>query len=942
MAPSQDPPIDPRAMALNVIDAIHHGMAEGRGFQAIVDLVGDKLRAMLSTDDIGIRWIDRRTRLIHFLYEYEGGQRRQVEPVALIAGGPGDTMARTRAAVVLNSPAEKAAAGIHDLPGTQASRSVVFVPILSRVSMLGTIVLEDYEREHAYGEYAIRLVSTIGATLGTALENARLFDETQRLLKETEQRNAELAVIGSIQQGMAGSLDLRAIIELVGDRLRAVFKSDDLAITWRGDEEGVSHLMYAVQHGVRLPTRSFRPDLEGRFMRALLANQPVLANSRAEMDAWAMHTPDGFEPSLATLTVPVFAAERLLGGITLDSHDPARRFSADDQRLLHTVAASMGVALENVRLFDETREALEQQTATAEVLGVISRSVEDTAPVFEAIGRACQRLFSSDSVIVSLVDEQACVRHVHQASPPELSPGEYDLAWNRLNQGFPRPLAQSYQSYPIRKRRTVHYPDIVHGERVPESMRQIGREVGNFSMLIAPMLRGDLGIGTVHVVRRPPRPFSDIESALLASFASQAVNAIENVRLFNETRSALERQTATAEILKVISASPTDTQPVFDAIVRSVARLFGRKAALRTVEPDGLRRRASSYEPEPGEFHGPPTMPIEPNNLVGRAVLECRALQVADTYTADAMLYMREHASELSFRSIASAPLVYEGKAIGVISVSSPEPGAMSDEQMSLLATFADQAVIAIQNARLFRQAQEARAAAEAAQGFFIDTVRLSVGALARHHRSLDLGARRQRLEFITRLQRQPRRGVAPEVLRQAGGGVGGDAAALIHDLVDARRRHPQRRGQRVHAQPQRCKVVFAQYFAGMHRAQAVHRTCGVALHVGPSMVVNDFNIQRPRCGPHKAHPPLVVDADAVLTDTVALERFEAIAGRRAKELQRARGVQLREFALGHMRDGAKAPRRPTFELGLRVLAAERLNHEGHSITPTVIPGAAR
>jgi two-component system, NtrC family, sensor kinase len=206
-------------------------------------------------------------------------------------------------------------------------------------------------------------------------------------------------------------------------------------------------------------------------------------------------------------------------------------------------------------------------------------------------------------------------------------------------------------------------------------------------------------IGAITVARPEPGSFPEKQIALLQTFADQAVIAIENVRLFNETKEALEQQTATSDILRVISSSPTDVQPVFDAIVRSAAHLFGRKAALRTVEGEGLRRRARSYIAG-DEFHGPDVVPVNTDSLVGRAVLECRALQVADTHALTATPYARR----LAFRSLASAPLVRDGVAIGVISVSSPDPGAMSDKQMALLATFADQAVIAIENVRLFKE----------------------------------------------------------------------------------------------------------------------------------------------------------------------------------------------------------------------------------------------
>jgi hypothetical protein len=160
-----------------------------------------------------------------------------------------------------------------------------------------------------------------------------------------------------------------------------------------------------------------KPDPDGRFMRTLLANRPVLINSRAEMDAWGLRPPEGMTPSLATLTVPIFAGDRLLGGITLDSHDPARQFGADDQRLLQTVAAAMGVALENARLFDETKEALERQTATAEILKIISGSPTDTQPVFESIARNAAALCGGMFANVLLFDGTRQFLHAAMTIP---------------------------------------------------------------------------------------------------------------------------------------------------------------------------------------------------------------------------------------------------------------------------------------------------------------------------------------------------------------------------------------------------------------------------------------------------------------------------------------------------------------------------------------------
>src|SRR5690349_10429251 len=205
------------------------------------------------------------------------------------------------------------------------SLATLTVPIFASDKLIGGLTLDSHDPERQFSEDDQRLLQTVAASVGVALENARLFDETQRLLKETEQRNAELAVINSIQQGIAGSLDFRGIVELVGGNLRTVFGSDNLSIPWWDSASGVAEILYAVEYGERVHPRPVKPDPNGRFMQTLFANRPVLANSRAEMDALGLRPPEGLAPSVATLTVPIFSADKLLGAITLDSHDPARR-----------------------------------------------------------------------------------------------------------------------------------------------------------------------------------------------------------------------------------------------------------------------------------------------------------------------------------------------------------------------------------------------------------------------------------------------------------------------------------------------------------------------------------------------------------------------------------------------------------------------------------------
>src|SRR5208282_349533 len=190
--------------------------------------------------------------LIHYLYEYEHGVRLSPPSASPAPGGAFLRMMQTRQPLVANTRAEQTALGMTLMAGTDQGKSLVTVPILGSDRVLGAIILENYERENAYGEAEVRLLSTVAASMGVALESARLFDETQRLLKETEQRNTELAVINRIQEGMAAELDFQAIIDLVGDKLRDVFHTGDIGIRWYDASANLIHYVYQYEHGVRL------------------------------------------------------------------------------------------------------------------------------------------------------------------------------------------------------------------------------------------------------------------------------------------------------------------------------------------------------------------------------------------------------------------------------------------------------------------------------------------------------------------------------------------------------------------------------------------------------------------------------------------------------------------------------------------------------------------
>jgi GAF domain-containing protein len=265
--------------------------------------------------------------------------------------------------------------------------------------------LEDADRE---------LLALLASVTAVALASLRIAEGLERTAAERdaqlERRTSELTVINSIQQGMAAGLGFQAIIDLVGDKLREVLQFGDVQIVLWDAPTGTAHVLYAFERGVRIQVPPRRPNVDGPMFRALRAKRPVIANNRAEMTAWGLRTVDGTQPSLATAITPIFSGERYIGAIVLESHERENAFGEAEVRLLGTIAASMGVALENARLLDETRVTLERQTATAEILKIISESPTDVQPTFDAIVRSAQRLFAGRLVSIVLPDGTCCGR----------------------------------------------------------------------------------------------------------------------------------------------------------------------------------------------------------------------------------------------------------------------------------------------------------------------------------------------------------------------------------------------------------------------------------------------------------------------------------------------------------------------------------------------------
>jgi len=399
------------------------------------------------------------------------------------------------------------------------------------------------------------------------------------------------------------------------------------------------------------------------------------------------------------LAVPLMREGGAYGAIFLYRTEP-RMFSPDQVALIETFAQQAAIAIDNVRLFNETNEALDQQRASGEVLAAISSSISDTAPVFEKILQSCERLFAGRTVGVNLVGEDGLLRLGAYRGPGR---AEFDKIW-------PAPVDDyTGTGKAILTHRIVEIVDAQNQEDLSERIRHACTAIGIRGVIFAPMLWEGKGIGAIFVGRNFVAPFSEKEIALLKTFADQAVIAIQNARLFNETKEALEQQTAIAEILRVISSSPTDVQPVLDAIAEWAARFCDASAASMYLTDGNVLRHLASKGPSPDPVSHVEALPIDPNSISGRALLERRTIQVEDMHSIGADYPLSfDLAHRLGHRTVVVLPLYREGQPVGTILLRRQEVRPFNEREIALLQTFGDQAAIALENVRLFNETKEA------------------------------------------------------------------------------------------------------------------------------------------------------------------------------------------------------------------------------------------
>ena len=581
-------------------------------------------------------------------------------------------------------------------------RTILATPLLREGIPIGTILIRRTE-VRPFSEKQIKLLETFASQAVIAIENVRLFKEIQErnaeLREALEHQTATAEVLGIISRSPT---DVQPVLDAIVESAARVCGVDDVLL--RLQEENA---MVARAHFGSMPSRRAEisiDDAEFRWLRehGTLHVPDVHA---AQNDFPTLGSASGFR---AFLGAPLRQHGKFIGAL-LARRTEVRTFTPAQIKLLETFADQAVIAIENVRLFNELKELLEQQTATSEILGVIASSPTDLQPVLDAVAERAARLCEANDAQIHLSNREVIRVAACYGDIPH------------VELGVERPVSRDIvNGRAIVERRTVHVHDLAAEIETEFPASKIYQErFGTRTILATPLLREGIPIGDILIRRIEVRPFSEKQIKLLETFADQAVIAIENVRLFKELEErnrqvteALEQQTATSEILQVIAGSPTDIQPVLDTVIANAVKLAGAKQGhIRQYDGEFLKLVAHYNESPEIVATLTPSRPV-PESLNGRAFLERRPVQRVDGQSEyiDPRTQYQSPGQQAGARTALAVPLMREGLATGTILIWRDFVQPFTDRQIELVKTFADQAVIAIENVRLFKELQERNA----------------------------------------------------------------------------------------------------------------------------------------------------------------------------------------------------------------------------------------
>ena len=674
-----------RNAELALINSVQEALAGELELQAIYDAVGDRIRDVFDAQVVDIAIFDETSGLLHFPYTIEGGVRFPDEPIELIGYRKHAMATREPLMIAESTPEEKKRYGNPYVLAGEPVKSALFVPLVVGGRATGVISLQSLDRTHAFSEPDQQLLETLAGSLSVALENARL-------VHETRQRNAELAVINSVQESIAGELDQQAIYDVVGEKLREIFDAQVVDIGVHDESAGILRFVYQIERGVHFPNVTL--PVIGFRKHVMATRQPlaILENMDAALVEYDNPETVVGEPSHGSaMFQPLVVGGRATGVISIQDLDREHAFDDSDQRLLATIAGSLGVALDNAQLVHETRQRNAELALINSVQAAIAGELDPQA-IYDLVGDKLQEVFDAQVVDIGIYDESSGLLQF----PYTIELGVHFDEQPIPLIGFRKHVMETCQALMIE-------------ESTPEVLERYGNPAvlsGDppKSALFVPLVLGGRATGVVSLqnVDRP-RAFDVDDQRLLTTLASSLSVALHNARLVHETRQRVA-ELATVNSVGHALSSQLDLDALIELVGEQVRETFEADIAYVALHDRPSGRIGFAYYYESGDR--PEQDPI----TYGEG-LTSRILQTRESLLLNRSSQFEAHDPVgTSVRSYLGVPILVGDSAIGVISVQSiDEEGRFGEAESRLLATIAANVGVAIQNARLFSEVERQR-----------------------------------------------------------------------------------------------------------------------------------------------------------------------------------------------------------------------------------------
>ncbi len=693
-----------RMAELTVINKVVSTAAGTLDLHEVMQVVVTELARALNVSQVRIALFNAsRDRLVVVAEQYDETIARSALGVEIMVEDNALTqrvLSQRHSLIVQDAQHAPETEAVHALLRLQKVETLALLPIFAGQDVIGTLGIDILEKGRTLSMGQLRLAETIVFQVAATAQNAHLFAQTQALLEETRRQAAELTTVNEISQVLSAQLELDALIHLVGEQIRTTFHADLAYVALHDPHTNMVHFVY--QYGEEMESRPFGKGLTERI---ITTGQPLLINKDLAGQHVKLKTERIGKHSRSYLGVPITVNNQAIGVVSVQSITEEGRFTEDDLRLLTTIAATVGQAIHNAQLYEETRRHADEMAALAEIGNEIA-TTQDLKPVLEQIVRRIQELMRVHDIALMLFDKENNVFRTYVAR------GDYVDALKanpiRMGEGITGSIAQSgvaeIVNYPISDPRAIH----IDGTPDPEEDDE--------GIMAAPLVIHGEVIGVIMLWRKHSEGlFMQAELHFLSSVARQVANAIESGRLYLETQRHANEMAALAEVSQDISAT-LDLQTVMERIASHAHNLLhGHTSAVYLLRDDGrtLQPITAVGEIATAVLTFPTQIGV---GFVGHVVQTGVAEIVQDTVRDVRRVHLKGTKETAVGEKLLAAPLLFQHKAVGAMVVwRSPDDPQFTVAELEFLVNLAQQAAIAIENARLFSEAQQARAAAEAA-----------------------------------------------------------------------------------------------------------------------------------------------------------------------------------------------------------------------------------